>query len=442
MGVFDSEKFWRDNNAASLPAIFDSSSANIINAMDELLFPFCAENGVLITGKKMNNFHKNYLNQIGFAFTCNSENLDDYAENSGGVKNNIFEAAALKSNFSKIEKLIDADTYLSPYAVIPYTLEMCYTQKIKYSLPELKHVKAVNSKIYSNTLKAKLGLNSVGEVVYDCGQLVGKGLEMLKNGAFLIKDEYGVSGKGNILITSEKLLLRIAGYLKKQEDSQMHIRFVLEPLLDKQLDFSCNIISTADGNIYIDSVQKIININFNYAGTCSIGEELYGFLEEKGYFKTMEKIAGELYKDGYFGEIGIDSMMLKDGNIVPIIEINARKTMGMVHQRINIYLKNFGLEGQLTFYSLGYTHTFKFEQLLSKMKEYKILFDPEAEKGIIPLSANTLLINSYVADNNTGGQEIFKGRFYYFAVAKTEEERAELILKTCELFKSSGFKIY
>ncbi len=442
MGVFDSEKFWRDGNTALLPEIHDQGSSNMIGCMDELLFPFCADRDVLITRKKMNDCHKAYLNQIGFDFDSNSSDLEDCTENSGSTSCNIFETAVMENNISRVKKLVDMDTCLSPYAIIPNTLEMSRSLNICHALPQLEHVKTVNSKIYSNSLKKKLDLNAGGEAVYDSEQLVRKGLELLKDGAFLMKDEYGVSGKGNILVTSATILLKLAGYMKKQEDHQKHVRLLLEPFLDKQEDFSCNLILDTDGKIRISSMQKIVNNRFNYAGTCCISGDLYRILEEKGYFKTMVEIAEELYKDGYFGEIGIDSMILKDGNIVPLVEINARKTMGMVNRHINMYLEKFNSEGQLGLLTLGYTQSFEYEQLLSEMKKASILFELETGKGILPLSANTLLVNSCGASPDKGEAEICKGRLYYSAAAGTEEERLELIHTAGEFLKSFGFKIY
>ncbi|MFD1906532.1 hypothetical protein ACFSQ7_25010 [Paenibacillus rhizoplanae] len=64
-------------------------------------------------------------------------------------------------------------------------------------------------------------------------------------------------------------------------------------------------------------------------GSESMEEEERMVLERAGYFDVMIQVANDLFKDGYFGPVCIDSMVLKDGTLVPIVEINARKIYGI-----------------------------------------------------------------------------------------------------------------
>ncbi|MFD1905307.1 hypothetical protein ACFSQ7_16485 [Paenibacillus rhizoplanae] len=48
-GSLESERYWREEDLASLPAIPDAKALAIVQAMDEMLFVFCGSGDVLLT---------------------------------------------------------------------------------------------------------------------------------------------------------------------------------------------------------------------------------------------------------------------------------------------------------------------------------------------------------------------------------------------------------
>ncbi|MFD2876798.1 hypothetical protein ACFTAO_13755 [Paenibacillus rhizoplanae] len=57
----------------------------------------------------------------------------------------------------------------------------------------------------------------------------------------------------------------------------------------------------------------------------------------------MEEACKDLFETGYHGEVCIDSMLLASGELVPIVEINARKSMGLINHHINQYVRQYSL---------------------------------------------------------------------------------------------------
>lgn len=81
----------------------------------------------------------------------------------------------------------------------------------------METVVRVNSKIYSSRLLTRIGEKSCGMEANSAAEIEAIGAELLKQGPYLLKDPFGVSGKGNLLIDSEAMQRRIAEHLHKQE---------------------------------------------------------------------------------------------------------------------------------------------------------------------------------------------------------------------------------
>lgn len=442
MGEFDSEKYWRDAALSKLPFIEDNSSTGIILAMDELLFPFCRKADVLITRFAFDDVLKDYLQTVGFEFQCNSR---DYHTQKADAAQSLFEIIARdERKFDAFRADCRACTDFAPYSIVPYAEELARKAGLPTNLPPGETVRQVNSKAYSTLLGQKLGFGAHSEMVYCGAELSAKGRRFLENGPFLVKDLYGVSGKGNILINSVRMLERIVKHVEAAELKGNQSHFVIEAFLDKELDFSCGLVINENGQMEIVSIQKMINHQFAYGGSETADAEFCSFLERQNYFDTVAEIAGALYEAGYFGPVCLDSMLLKTGAIVPIIEINARRSMGFINYQVDCRLKQFGVKGTLMKLDLGITDSLTVEAILTNLAAKKVLFRKERESGVLPLSANTLLGNRRFQAEG-GAPQVLKGRMYFSVVvpkASDQTRRTDLLRETVAVFEELGCKIY
>ena len=443
LGTFNSERFWRDDRLTRLPALNDSEADNIVMAMDELLFVMCQDSDILITHFKLNNAFKDYISELGFSFINNGINIiSPFSINNKENKDKSACQLLLETNDKDYyQTLLVSGIKISPYSVLPCTIKMCKAYGILYDLPEINIVKKVNSKIYSKALANEINANIIGRIAYNHQELQEIGREYLRSSPIVIKDEYGVSGKGNVLAFSDKNLQKIVKHIAAQEHKGGYTQIIVEPFLDKELDFSCQLYIDAQGNSKILSIQKIFNNGFAYQGSCKAEDIFIDFLTKCGYVSQMEKVAKKLYEDGYFGYVCVDSMLLKNGQLVPIVEVNARKSMGLINHHIDEFLSTFSLQSNLVYLSLGYSCEIEFHEILTTMQRQSVLFHPDCKRGIIPLSANTLFINRELSDDKHI-QKVYKGRFYVSVVGKDLKERGFLLETLRNILVALGFRVY
>jgi hypothetical protein len=441
LGSFDAERFWRPVIYSRLPALVDENASRVVACMDELLFPLCKAGDLLLTRFKMNSKLKEYLWSIGFRFDANSRDLQIIDQNMGlSDQTCIFEI--LHQDHQENKEIMNNVKSLDCYAILPWTEKVIHKYGLESNLPESEVVIRVNSKLYSYGLHDRIGLKKYGKVLNSGQELMELEKEIGDNKRFfLIKDTYGVSGKGNILITSAGVLNRVAKHLIAQEEKGLATCFIAEPLLDKKMDFSCQINIDSQGTCRVLSIQTIYNNGFSYLGSMTATEKFRAILEKKGYFEIIHKVAVELYKDGYFGDVCIDSMLLKNDEIAPLIEINARKSMGLINHFIDEFLSRFSLKGFFIFFSMGYKGAIQMDELLDKFEAENLLFSPDKKAGVIPLSSNTLFINRDL-DMSIRKDKLYKGRLYLSVVSNHQEEQRVLMAKIRNSLKTLGFNIY
>lgn len=439
IGAFDSEKYWRDNNLANLPAMKDNTANNIVMTMDELQFVFCQQNDLILTRYAMNPVHINYLNNIGFCFLNNKTDIVNRHDFKMYNDLSIFEIIFNNKDYNIFSKNL-TNYELSPFADIPFADKIAEKFNFKYNYSPINIVKKVNSKVYSTELKELLNMKYNGTIVKSSKELDYVATKYLKRTPILIKDEFGVSGKGNLKVDSQQILNRIISYLKKQESKGKQVRFVIEPFLKKVYDFSCQLFISNTGQVEILSIQQIVNNGFAYQGSISADDMLLRILDKNNYHKTMEEVSNILFSNGYFGHVCIDSMILENGEIIPIVEINARKSMSLIKHYLDKYLNKLGLKGNFIYITLAYNEHRNFEDIINCLDKEGLLFKLNKTNGVIPLTANSLLINSEVNLSNSI-DKTYKGRLYYCAVSQQIESAVNLSVKIKELMRSIDFKV-
>ncbi|MEC0125279.1 hypothetical protein [Paenibacillus pabuli] len=427
----------------------DKDRESIVLCMDELLFPFCGSDDILYTRCKIDPKLYAYLNGLGFSFRSRYHfDLND--ENKSLPGPDMFNPCifSLAASSLQHEGLLTHNVkHLSPYAITSDTEEYLHATGLTGSLPDLETVKHVNSKFYSSRLLTRIGENCYGMEVNSVVEVQAVGNTLLKRGAYLLKDPFGVSGKGNMLIENEAMQRRIAEHLDKQERRGLRSQFLLEPLLRKEIDFSSHWFIHKSGERDFISVQRMLNQQQNYGGSIRADEALILLLENAGYFDTMEKALRILFEDGYHGFVCFDSMILEDGEIAPIIEINARKSMGLINAYLDKGLEKHGHTGLLTFLSLGLPEGFIFGSLLDALHVSGLLFRGQGEYGIMPISSNTVMVNDIltsrrISEGIQSHRGMPKGRLYISVVGRDNDHRSELIVSLRQVLDDLSIKVY
>lgn len=404
-GKFDAEKEWNNNETVKLPAISSSYYENIVLAMDELMVAYSSGfNDIVLTEIPMDEKHLSYLASLGVC--CRNQ------------VNNAVKPDDLKSKI------------LETYAVIPEFITLAEKNNMLYEHPEIDIIKKVNSKFFSVELSKKYGLNDYSVLVEDYDKLEYQ-LRNILNGNYMamVKEEYGVSGKGNLLIDTKKAD-RFLKNTRKQLEKGRHIRYILEPRFKVIKDFSSQWFITKAGKVEYISIQEIKNNGSAYGGSTDIKEDTMAFLLEEGYFEKLKMICRDLYKEGYFGDICIDSMILEGNKLIPIVEINARKSMSLTKYQLDRTYSKSEVKNNVSYmFSTEVTYESKiiFADILKILDLHSISYNPKNKVGVIPITCNTLFMN------RVEGKELSRGRIYYYVTAKDDEDMLRILNRVANI---------
>lgn len=432
-GSFESENHWREDDLATLPSLPDPKSSRVVEAMDELMSVFCNAEDRLLTARRMNDAHVEYLNAIGFRFTQNTFDILSESEQHSTVPLNLFAFIRDAPCNSKVQAFLPQKAELEPFAVVPGVAEVTSRYGLDSVFPSQDVIRRVNTKSYSLHMRDLLGIRNVGVTVESAPSLLECGIKMLANGPFLIKDDYGVSGKGNLLVSQRSTLQRIVDFLLKQHK---RVKFILEPLLQKDIDFSCQFHISQSGSVTIISVQHLENDGLAFGMSSTPSKDLLAKLDDVAYFALMECIGREMHVAGYFGDVCVDSMLLADGTVWPLVEINARRSMSLIKNALDGHLAKHGRVGSLTSITASHQGEIAFDDFLRVLREHGLLFEENKRAGILPLSCGTL----FPAFSMHAG-ETFRGRLYFGVVSDSIEERAKLITSLAPVMKQSGLRV-
>ena len=316
LGTFDAERWWRPEDLATLPAA--GSAEGVAESMDELLAGFCAPGDLLVTRRPVAPAVVEGLAAFGITFTGHSVDADGTVE------------SAILADPPTRERL-RAHGELRPYAVLPDTVRLDWTD----GLPAGDVVAEVNSKTWSNELAVELGLPGAGTIVRSVEELTAA-----VDGTVVVKDPYGVSGRAMLEVATPGVLRAVTRTLARQD---RRIELLVQPKFDKRLDFSGHLEVCRDGRWEFLGVQAMNNRGFRHIGSAPATDELLDLVRRSGYVDVLESVAKAVSAAGYWGPVGVDSMVLADGTVVPILEINARRSLGLLSLRMERRMPGFRL---------------------------------------------------------------------------------------------------
>lgn len=202
------------------------------------------------------------------------------------------------------------------------------SRHVSYQLPKWEIVRQVNSKLFSHTVSPKLP----GSAILRSEEEV---MAWLKSSCHpkVLKTAFGVSGQGHFLWHPQQEVdsAKLSRFLAKEWQAKRAV--IGEPWVNRTFDFSTQWkIDTAVhflGATLCETDEKGVHKQN------SAGDEARLFGDKRTYLEQHKQIAQPILEQikelGYFGHVGIDAMLYeKEGetHLHPVVEINARKTMG------------------------------------------------------------------------------------------------------------------
>ncbi|MDQ2586687.1 hypothetical protein [Saccharothrix yanglingensis] len=306
LGAFDAERSWRPADLARLPAA--RRAGHQVEAMDELLAGLCAPTDTLVTRRPLAPGLRAGLAAAGLLFRHHV-----VRDGPAGTVEELFGADPAAPDLLRRHDL-------APYAVTAGVVALDPTA----DLPAVDDVARVNSKVWSNDLVVELGLPGAGVVVRSSRELERAVTAVA--GPAVVKDPYGVSGGGALEVRTPGVLRAITRVLDGRVAAGERVELVVQPLYDKRHDLSAHVDVGRDGAWRWRGACLGRNRGFRYAGSGPLDGAAARV--EPALREAAGEVARRASAEGYRGPLSVDAMVLADGLLVPVLEVNARVTLG------------------------------------------------------------------------------------------------------------------
>jgi hypothetical protein len=421
-GTFDAERHWRPAGLARLPGLADPGADRVVAAMDELLAVGCAPGDVLITGKPVPPAFLDALGAAGLSLThrvAPEARADPVPAGDPVPASTPVPAGRPVPAGEPVERRLLRepptelrDWELRPYAVLDETAELARRHFPTTNLPGADVVRVVSSKTWSNEVAARAGLPGTATVVRTIDELAAA-LHAHAGAPVLLKDPYGVSGRGMVDVSSPGTAAAVLAALRRQADRGARIELLVQRRFDRVADFSAHAVVEPGGRVLHRGVLELENAGFRYAGSRSASPSLLRTLAGHGYDEHIATVAAALAAAGYHGPFCIDSMLLRDGTLVPVLEVNPRTSMGTLaldaaalapRHRVRLAVRRLPLPGEA---GDPATATHAYESALRELDDRGELLRA-GRGGVLPLAVNTLVPpwgRLYCAVASTGDED-------------------------------------
>lgn len=440
LGNFEVENHWALGEPA-LPRVASHAGSAVVNRMDEFTLLLGGKGDHVVLKTALDVGYRDYLEGLGLALptvhvvagqdpqrTVSEDALADPAL-LGALAGLTAEGARLTAHgISAVEEQLAARTGLALAA------------------PAAAVCKRVNSKVYSRRLSDELGirqargwacetLEELAEAVAAAGGLLDAGRKVV------LKDAFGVSGKGIVVLDSAARLGRLHRMAVQQAEKAARAgggaprtALVLEEWVAKRCDLNYQFTVGRDGSVHFDFVKELLT-----EGGVHKGHRIPARLSDRQVEEiaaTALRLGERLAADGYYGVVGVDAMVDPDEGLYPVIEINARNNMSTYQNVVH----EGGLAGPedvavARHYPLRLTRPVPFAELAEVLDGLLL-----ADRGPRPRG---LFVNNYATVNAAhgtaahgtataahgtaaDGPEGFEGRLYGVLVGASDEEIAAI----------------
>lgn len=410
------EKYWSNGDYT----VTDTKQEIAVNHCEEMNLLIARSQDYLIL---RNTCDREYYNDITAFTGCTPHILiPDYEDEGRSISEIVLNSPALLRRLKEINK--DKNVIFVPYGVS--YLEEKIAQICDFELigAPSKLNSRLNSKIFSREVAEQLGCKVTEGVVCTSIDELREAYAVLsaKYDAVIVKQPDGASGKGLYIVKNQRKLETVLIILKRYAKKQTDPRWIIEGWISQKQDLNYQVYVNEAGEAEMFSVKTQITDETVYTGSvipADISEEIQQQCAECGI-----KIGTKLAEIGFHGVLGIDALIDEKGELVPIIEINAR----------------FTLSTYLSFLPVGNMKVRSFYE--------KIIFDQETEINYSRIKKHFLDVGIPLSDGKTEGIIIYVsatvdsnimqgiGRFFCLAVAPTYSRADKLLqLVTDEIRK-------
>lgn len=414
---FEAERAW-GTGAVGLPALPSATAARPALAMEELGVCLTAQGDELLLGRPLDASFRAYLRSAGIAapagITVEGPGIVETADRVPS------DARAL----ARLRAAAERGAYLLPMGSTERTRQIAALTGLRYAAAEPAVAARVNSKIYARRLVEELGLRAVPGVCCDSVEDLARALAAGPFEPLIVKDAYGVSGRGLLRLDSparaRRLLEMVRRRAQRTGDDRLHV--VVERFLPKTCDLFYQFTVARDGTVVLDTVlETLLDDGVPQGNTARSpwADQHRAEIEE-----CAVRIGRKVHRDGYHGVVGVDALCGADGTLYPVLEINARLNLPTYQLSVMQDRHASGLTYALfRQYTLRLRHAPSFEDLHTALGP---ALTPDADGAHAVLSCFAPL--NALAEQARDGRT-FPGRLYTGLFAPDPDSLARLELR-------------
>jgi hypothetical protein len=295
---------------------------------------------------------------------------------------------------------------------------------LRLAVPDAATFERVNSKIFGRRLTEEAGLRVVpGECCETCEDFTAvlRGYEhrIAAGDRIVVKDAYGVSGKGLVVLDDPgkagRLLRMIMRRAARTGDQRLHV--VVEEWLPKRFDLNYQVTIGRDGATRLDFVKRALTENGVHKGHIMperLDRAAYDQVEHAAH-----AVGTSLYGAGFSGVIGVDAILGVDGTLYPVLEINARLNMSTYQGSVTERCQKPGWVALAKHYPLRLRARCAFTELARALGP---LLEPSDEGYLVITCFGT--VNAQVDNASADALSPFDGRLYAVIVAPDRDRVA------------------
>lgn len=378
------EKYWNRLSAG----VVDRNEDIPVNRIEEMNLLVCREQDIMILRKKPEEEYLDNLKRLGFSIPR------IITPGEADLLTPISELVAKDEGLLKSLKAIAAEkenVYFVPYAVTYLEEEIAEKAGLKLMGAPSQVNARINDKIFNREISLELGFNVCkGKVCSSVEELRQEYLELTAGEPFfekvIIKEPNGASGKGLYVIEDKEKLEASLRMITRFSRGRPDSKWLVEGWYKKKFDINYQIYVSPKGEVDVFSIKQQL-----LRDTVYIGSVMPPRIDQKTMDSYVEygRIVGKhLYKMGFTGVAGIDSIITEQDEIIPIIEINGRFTLSTYISFISQILKDKKVLSRyfrlLPDHDVGYSH------ICRALEQAEILFEPLQKEGVLVYTAGTL----------------------------------------------------
>ncbi|HEY2443908.1 MAG TPA: hypothetical protein VGI31_12280 [Streptosporangiaceae bacterium] len=410
---FEAEGEWGRGHIG-LPGLPPTPKAPVVQRMEELGALLAGPRDLLVLKQPLDERYRRYAQGLGMALPAVA--VPENVRPDRSTTADVLDSPRL---MARLRTLAAGGALLMPMGTTALEEKLADVCGIPLAVADAATFERVNPKSYSRRITEEAGLRAVPGAVCEtlgdlAGMLHGSRLMLISGLRLVVKDSYGVSGKGMIVLDTppkmDRLLRMAERRARRTGDDRLEV--VVEQWLDKRCDLNYQFTVAPSGHVRLDFVKELLTEHGVHKGHLSPAGLTPA---QRAEVEAAAQVVGaRLHADGFHGVAACDAIVGTDGAVYPVLEINARLNMSSYQGAVTELFQPPGHVALARHYPMRLARPAEFSAVRHALDD--------AASGL-----GRVVVTCFGTVNAaSGGRVPFEGRLYTMLVAADRERLAAL----------------